>query len=85
MPPATTTSPPPPSAGGGGIPDETLRRILDQIQLTLSTSTRQLSLVRAQKAAKEREAKGVELTRQGITEEVKAGSGVRTWRGVGKM
>ncbi|CAO1622623.1 unnamed protein product [Sympodiomycopsis kandeliae] len=66
-----------------GLPDATLHKILEQIQLTLAQTSRQLSLVRAQKAGKEREKKGIELTRNGVDEEVKDGS--RCFRGVGKM
>lgn len=67
-----------------GLPDETLRRILEQIQLTLNQSSRQLSLVKAQRAGKEREKKGIELTRAGVELEGKEGGG-KVWRGVGKM
>jgi hypothetical protein len=71
------------SSQASGLPDETLHRILTQIQLSLTQSTRQLSLVKAQKAAREREKKGVELTRLGIKEETDLGA--KSWRGVGKM
>lgn len=64
-------------------PDETLHRILTQIQLTLAQTSRQLSLVKAQRAGKEREKKGAELTRSGIEQECASGS--RCFRGVGKM
>lgn len=65
------------------LPDETLRRVLDQIQLTLTQSHRQLSLVKAQRAGKEREHKGVELTRLSV--EAEAADGAKTYRAVGKM
>ncbi|PWN19871.1 hypothetical protein BCV69DRAFT_300173 [Microstroma glucosiphilum] len=71
------------SSQSSALPDETLHRILTQIQLSLTQSTRQLSLVKAQKAAREREKKGVELTRLGIKEETDLGA--KSWRGVGKM
>lgn len=70
-------------ASAAALPDETLRRVLDQIQLTLTQSHRQLSMVKAQKAGKEREKKGVELTRMGV--EAEAAQGSKTYRGVGKM
>lgn len=62
--------------------DDALRRVLDQIQTTLSQTSRQLSLVRAQRTAKERERKGIELTRQAVEAE---GSDAKVWKGVGKM
>ena len=72
------------SSQSQSIPDEALHRLLVQIQTTLQTSSRQLSLVRAQTAAKQRERKGIELIRQGIAEETKDGQ-AQCWQGVGKM
>lgn len=81
--PSDTTAHSMSSSQPSGLPDETLQRILTQIQISLTQSSRQLSLVKAQKAAREREKKGVELTRLGIKEETDLGA--KSWRGVGKM
>lgn len=70
------------SSGNANANDEALRKMLEQIQVTLAQNSRQLSLVRAQRTAKERERRGVELTRQAVEAE---GSDAKVWRGVGKM
>ncbi|CAO1623556.1 unnamed protein product [Parajaminaea phylloscopi] len=70
-------------SASAALPDEALRRVLDQIQMTLTQSHRQLSMVKAQRAGKEREKKGIELTRLGVESE--AAQGAKTYRGVGKM
>ncbi|KZS93541.1 Prefoldin [Sistotremastrum niveocremeum HHB9708] len=64
------------------LPDETLRKILVQIQQTAVQSQRALSLTRAQVASKERERRVLQLT---ISEINSTGQEVNLYKGVGKM
>ncbi|EKM61430.1 uncharacterized protein PHACADRAFT_248030 [Phanerochaete carnosa HHB-10118-sp] len=64
------------------LPDDTLRKILLQIQQTAIQSQRALNVNRQQVAAKERERRILQLT----TEEIKVlGEDVNLYKGVGKM
>ncbi|KAI5998040.1 Prefoldin, partial [Pisolithus albus] len=64
------------------LPDETLRKILVQIQQTAVQSQRSLNLTKQQCAAKERERRIVQLT---ITEISSVGRDTNLYKGVGKM
>ncbi|KAG9011251.1 hypothetical protein FRB94_003259 [Tulasnella sp. JGI-2019a] len=69
------------------LPDETLRRILQQIQATAQQSSRALAISKAQIAQKERDKKMLQLT---ISElgAIPKGDGVgdvKMYKGVGKM
>ncbi|GMK56570.1 hypothetical protein CspeluHIS016_0304100 [Cutaneotrichosporon spelunceum] len=65
------------------LSDDTLKRILQQIQTQAVSSQRQLGVVRAQTQAKEKERRILELTMREL-DTVPAGEG-RMFRGVGKM
>ncbi|KAI6136240.1 Prefoldin [Pisolithus thermaeus] len=64
------------------LPDETLRKILVQIQQTAVQSQRSLNLTKQQSTAKERERRIVQLT---ISEISSVGCDVNLYKGVGKM
>ncbi|KAI6031362.1 hypothetical protein BKA83DRAFT_383545 [Pisolithus microcarpus] len=64
------------------LPDETLRKILVQIQQTAVQSQRSLNLTKQQCTAKERERRIVQLT---ITEISSVGRDTNLYKGVGKM
>jgi prefoldin subunit 1 len=64
------------------LSDETLRKILDQIQTTAVQSQRALSVARQQTAAKERERRILQLT---IDEIDQMEDDVNLYKGVGKM
>ncbi|KAI6112462.1 hypothetical protein EDD16DRAFT_1484677 [Pisolithus croceorrhizus] len=64
------------------LPDETLRKILVQIQQTAVQSQRSLNLTKQQSTAKERERRIVQLT---ISEISNVGCDVNLYKGVGKM
>ncbi|KIM70110.1 hypothetical protein SCLCIDRAFT_1207405 [Scleroderma citrinum Foug A] len=64
------------------LSDETLKKILVQIQQTAVQSQRSLSLTKQQVAAKERERRIVQLT---IGEISSVGPDVNLYKGVGKM
>lgn len=64
------------------LPDETLRKILVQIQQSAVQSQRSLSLTKQQCTAKERERRIVQLT---ISEISSVGRDVNLYKGVGKM
>ncbi|KAB5592058.1 hypothetical protein CTheo_4510 [Ceratobasidium theobromae] len=66
------------------LSDETLRKILAQIQQTVSDSSRAISSTKAQSAAKERERRVLQLTSKEISE-VPTNTGAQFYRGVGKM
>ncbi|KAF8487580.1 Prefoldin [Gautieria morchelliformis] len=64
------------------LPDDTLRKILLQIQQTAVQSQRALSVTRAQASARERERRILQLT----IDEIRAIEGnVNMYKGVGKM
>ncbi|PVF97705.1 Prefoldin beta-like protein [Serendipita vermifera] len=64
------------------LPDETLRKILHQIQQSAVTANRNLNLTKAQIASKERERRILQLT---IKEVSSLEPDVNLYRGVGKM
>lgn len=64
------------------LPDETLRKILLQIQQTAVQSQRALTVTRSQTAAKERERRILQLT---IDEIAAIKQDVKMYKGVGKM
>ncbi|KAF7968934.1 hypothetical protein HWV62_21574 [Athelia sp. TMB] len=64
------------------LSDDTLRKILDQIQSTAIQSQRALSISRQQTATKERERRIMQLT---IDEISSIGGDVNLYKGVGKM
>ncbi|KAG6336239.1 hypothetical protein ID866_2858 [Astraeus odoratus] len=64
------------------LSDETLKKILVQIQQTAVQSQRSLSLTKQQSTAKERERRIVQLT---IGEISSVGKDVKLYKGVGKM
>lgn len=64
------------------LPDETLRKILIQIQQSAVQSQRSLNLTKQQCTAKERERRIVQLT---ISEISSVGHDVNLYKGVGKM
>ncbi|KAF8314351.1 Prefoldin [Cantharellus anzutake] len=66
------------------LPDETLRRILAQIQQTAQQSSRNLSLSRAQIAQKEKERRILQLTMEEINL-LPRNDDVKLYKGVGKM
>jgi len=66
------------------LPDETLRKILHQIQQTVSNSSRAISATKAQTSSKERDRRVIQLTRKEISD-IPSHTGVRFYRGVGKM
>ncbi|KDN53092.1 hypothetical protein K437DRAFT_253415 [Tilletiaria anomala UBC 951] len=65
-----------------GLPEEQLHRILQEIQTQAITAQRQLNMVRAQVASKDREKRMHALTLKQIDEEKDA---IGLYRGVGKM
>ncbi|KDQ15210.1 hypothetical protein BOTBODRAFT_65600 [Botryobasidium botryosum FD-172 SS1] len=69
------------------LPDETLHKILQQIQQTAQQSSRALSISRAQTAQKERERRILQLTIGEISSIPRNASGedVNLYKGVGKM
>ncbi|KAG8842275.1 hypothetical protein FRB96_005774 [Tulasnella sp. 330] len=69
------------------LPDETLRRILQQIQTTAQQSSRALAVSKAQVSQKERDKKMLQLTISELNA-VPRGQGaddVKMYKGVGKM
>ncbi|WVW87098.1 hypothetical protein I302_109155 [Kwoniella bestiolae CBS 10118] len=67
-----------------GLSDDTLRKILTQIQQQAIQSQKQLSLVRAQIQSKEKEKKILSLTVRELDNVPRDGSGAM-YKGVGKM
>ncbi|KAG8901220.1 hypothetical protein FRB99_005475 [Tulasnella sp. 403] len=69
------------------LPDETLRRILQQIQNTAQQSSRSLSLCRAQISQKERDRRVLQLTTGEIMAipRTSGADDVKMYKGVGKM
>ncbi|EJU02783.1 hypothetical protein DACRYDRAFT_21744 [Dacryopinax primogenitus] len=67
-----------------GLSDDTLHKVLQQIQARTVAAQRELSLVRAQIAASERARKISQLT-SGEISALPEGEVVRVYRGVGKM
>ncbi|KAH7339005.1 Prefoldin beta-like protein [Rhizoctonia solani] len=65
------------------LSDDTLRKILVQINQTIQDSTRAVSSTKAQTAAKERDRRVVQLTSKEISE-IPTNSGAQFYRGVGK-
>ncbi|KAF8684487.1 alpha/beta hydrolase fold [Rhizoctonia solani] len=66
------------------LSDDTLRKILLQINQTINDSSRAISTTKAQTAAKERDRRVIQLTAKEISE-IPAQSGAQFYRGVGKM
>lgn len=66
------------------LPEEALQKILAQMQSTLINSSRQLSMVKAQVQAKDKEATMLNLTSKELDEQGKDGN-VSFYKGVGKM
>ncbi|KAJ1302794.1 hypothetical protein OPQ81_003101 [Rhizoctonia solani] len=66
------------------LSDDTLRKILLQINQTINDSSRAVSSTKAQTAAKERDRRVIQLTAKEISE-IPASSGAQFYRGVGKM
>jgi len=66
------------------LPDETLRKILAQIQQTAQQSSRNLSLSRAQTAQKEKERRILQLTIEEVNSLPRTDN-VKLYKGVGKM
>ncbi|KAL7414106.1 Prefoldin [Mrakia frigida] len=64
--------------------DQTIQRIFQQIQGQLQRSQKDLSLVRAQLAGKDREKRVLELTAKQL-DQVPKEEGAKMYRGVGKM
>ncbi|KIL71381.1 hypothetical protein M378DRAFT_154930 [Amanita muscaria Koide BX008] len=64
------------------LPDETLRKILIQIQQTAIQSQRALSIAQQQQVSKERERRILQLTMNEISQ---LESSVNLYKGVGKM
>ncbi|CED82224.1 Prefoldin beta-like [Phaffia rhodozyma] len=67
-----------------GLNEETIHRVLQQIQVQLQKSRKELSLVNAQILAKERERKMLQLTVRQLGD-VPSEESVRMYKGVGKM
>ncbi|RSH78146.1 uncharacterized protein EHS24_002602 [Apiotrichum porosum] len=65
------------------LSDDTLRKILQQIQTQAITSQRQLQMVKAQIGSKEKERKILELTMRELA--TIPGDDTKMYRGVGKM
>ncbi|KAH7338972.1 Prefoldin beta-like protein [Rhizoctonia solani] len=65
------------------LSDDTLRKILVQINQTIQDSTRAVSSTKAQTAAKERDRRVVQLTSKEISE-IPTSSSAQFYRGVGK-
>ncbi|KAG9078205.1 hypothetical protein FS749_009828 [Ceratobasidium sp. UAMH 11750] len=66
------------------LPDETLRKILIQIQQTVNDSSRAVSSTKAQTSSKERDRRVIQLTYKEISD-IPTDTGVKFYRGVGKM
>ncbi|QRV80241.1 Prefoldin subunit [Ceratobasidium sp. AG-Ba] len=66
------------------LPDDALRKILLQIQQTANDSSRAISATKAQTTSKERERRVIQLTHKEISE-IPKDTGVKFYRGVGKM
>ncbi|KAG8763806.1 hypothetical protein FRC12_008399 [Ceratobasidium sp. 428] len=66
------------------LPDETLRKILLQLQQTVNDSSRAISATKAQNSSKERDRRVVQLTSKEISE-IPPNAGAKFYRGVGKM
>ncbi|CAE6376628.1 unnamed protein product [Rhizoctonia solani] len=66
------------------LSDDTLRKILLQINQTINDSSRAVASTKAQTSAKERDRRVVQLTAKEILE-IPPNSGAQFYRGVGKM
>ncbi|KAG9123032.1 hypothetical protein FRC07_000334 [Ceratobasidium sp. 392] len=66
------------------LPDETLRKILLQIQQTVNDSSRAISATKTQTSSKERDRRVIQLTYKEISE-IPKDAGANFYRGVGKM
>ncbi|KAG8769968.1 hypothetical protein FRC12_004613 [Ceratobasidium sp. 428] len=66
------------------LPDETLRKILLQLQQTVNDSSRAISATKAQNSSKERDRRVVQLTSKEISE-IPPNAGAKFYQGVGKM
>ncbi|CAE6424471.1 unnamed protein product [Rhizoctonia solani] len=66
------------------LPDDTLRKILLQINQSINDSSRAVASTKAQTAAKERDRRVVQLTTKEISA-IPPNSGAQFYRGVGKM
>ncbi|KAG8940848.1 hypothetical protein FRC04_004999 [Tulasnella sp. 424] len=66
------------------LPDETLRRILQQIQTTAQQSSKALAVSKAQISQKERDRRMLQLTIGEIASIPKDGKEVKMYKGVGK-
>ncbi|KAG8896388.1 hypothetical protein FRC00_006023, partial [Tulasnella sp. 408] len=66
------------------LPDETLRRILQQIQTTAQQSSKALAVNKAQISQKERDKRMLQLTIGEIASIPKDGKDVKMYKGVGK-
>ncbi|KAG8929528.1 hypothetical protein FRC02_005469 [Tulasnella sp. 418] len=66
------------------LPDETLRKILHQIQQTAHQSSKALSVSRAQISQKEREKRMLHLTVEELTS-MPNDENIKMYKGVGKM
>lgn len=67
------------------VPDDALRRVLQELQTQAITSTRAISQTRSLITTREREKKLLQLTRNEISSVDEAGKGEAVYRGVGKM
>ncbi|KAG8980679.1 hypothetical protein FRB90_007545 [Tulasnella sp. 427] len=66
------------------LPDETLRRILQQIQNTAQQSSKALALNKAQISQKDRDKRMLQLTIGELSSIPKGGKEVKMYKGVGK-
>jgi prefoldin subunit 1 len=67
------------------VPDDALRRVLQELQTQAITSNRAIGSTRALLTTREREKKLLQLTRNEIGSVDEEGKGERVYRGVGKM
>lgn len=67
------------------VPDDALRRVLQELQTQAITSTRAIGSTRTLITTREREKKLLQLTRNEIATVDEAGKGEAVYRGVGKM
>lgn len=67
------------------VPDDALRRVLQELQTQALTSTRAISSTRSMITTREREKKLLQLTRNEISSVDEVNKGEAVYRGVGKM